>query len=93
MEAKGQKRLGAIIPMQRILWGLGAANVVAWIWAAAVWAPASRPSAWTTLPPAPLARLAVTVGASAGTSTSVTAPLIERTCVSWYTSNVAATEK
>ncbi|HQT60231.1 MULTISPECIES: HoxN/HupN/NixA family nickel/cobalt transporter [unclassified Acidiphilium] len=42
MEAKGQKRLGATIPVQRILWGLGAANVVAWIWAAAAFGGAPR---------------------------------------------------
>ena len=34
MAVKGQKGPGATMPAQRMLWGLGAANVAAWIWAA-----------------------------------------------------------
>ncbi len=34
MAAKGQKGPGATMPAQRILCGLGAANIAAWIWAA-----------------------------------------------------------
>ena len=42
MVAEGNKGPSATIPVQRILWGLGAANLAAWIWATAAFGGAPR---------------------------------------------------